>query len=132
MIGTNITDIAFSPIHKNGGLLGVCSEGHEVLLYDINQKYYRLEDDGSSSVMGLFRNRKQLGEKSRCKFILDSTSKRKKAGFAFIDGTLYLVVITMDGKYFSMPIRSGEGELNATMVQAQDSFMKVQQQDIQI
>lgn len=126
MSGTNITDIAFSTILKNGWMLAVCSEGPEVLIYDINQKYYRLEDDGSNSVMGLFRNRKQLGEKSRCKFNLDSTSKRKKTGFVFIEGTLHLVVIAMDGKYYSMPMKSGEGETNTTMILPQDLFMKVQ------
>lgn len=36
MIGTNITDIAFSTILKNVWMLAVCSEGHEVLVYDIN------------------------------------------------------------------------------------------------
>ena len=76
--------------------------------------------------MGLFRNRRQLGEKSRCKFNLDSTSKRKKTGFVFIEGTLHLVVIAMDGKYYSMPMKSGEGETNTTMITPQDLFMKVQ------
>lgn len=72
--------------------------------------------------MGLFNKRKQTGEKCNYKFKLDSTSKKKKVGFTLNNTGINVVVNTVQGQHFSMPLIKSEGE-TVSLVGAQCLFM---------
>ena len=66
--------------------------------------------------MGLFNNRRrQTGEKANHKFKLDSSSKRKKVGFTWNNTGINVVVNTVEGQHFSMPLLKSEGETVTTV-----------------
>ena len=72
--------------------------------------------------MGLFNKRKQTGEKCNYKFKLETSSKKKKVGFTQNNTGINVVVNTVQGQHFSMPLIKSEGE-TVSQVNPQCLFM---------